>query len=800
MLDIETCVAEARTLHPSKDGWFAVLRKIRQPLPGRTKVSQSTHHMSNLDAVVHALEKVPDAYLSQASFLRANRKIVNFKSVNCAFVDIDCYSDKPNSPRITPDQAFIERLQANARAAGFPEPSYTTLSGKGVYCKWIFDRPISAHELLRWQALQNVLTPLYTAFGVDAGARDASRVLRVMGSTHGQSGNTVRVGLNNNTTHSFDALCRAAELVDASKLVWPSDYVTDGQTKASADRSTKARVVKIQKNSALLSALDHDHAGDLGLLHSYQASREPVMLKLGTRDHLNWNRFVDLRTLADLRGGIREGSRDLTLFWMATHLAHAGVVTSQNLESEVQELVGAFSGPDFDPVGDRSMTSLLGRLKDKEAGKTVQFQSGSYDPLYTPTNAHLIDVLSITPEEQTKLATIISGYEKLRRADGKVDGRAERRQARVEWRGLARQMEVEALAKGETRYKTAIAQTLGVDRGAVSKLLSGKLDREAGRIETRGRKKLARQTGGASSGRLLVTRRGTLTRSTWANASSENLGTQNNASPVSRSPQSQDAPTYAKRPIFNSSFLTSLALSFPKRVLFSITKKEKAEEGAFARKTKKGLEIGVAPKTATEVAPNAFCTQPVSQPVNQAQEAARPAWKGWGELAKIGSARKGITGTRQSNSEPIKGNGRVRIQQSDGSSRSIPVVSFEAALKMAQAAEAKRDVTKAESKPRKTNKTPRPHWIKADGSMDLVALEAEVVRLDAIDKAEREAARLINVEQMNLERAQRALATANHVYQIRARAMASSQASGGTGEQEALPKTKAPEDNENLTR
>lgn len=153
VLDIDTCFAEARTLHPSNDGWFATLRKIQGGKP-----VHMLHHMSSLDTVVRALNKVPEAYLSQASFIHAKRQVSAFKSINCAFVDIDCYSSKPNSPQTTPTEAFVQDLLANARNAGFPEPSYVTLSGRGVYCKWIFDRPIPAHQLTRWQALQNVLT------------------------------------------------------------------------------------------------------------------------------------------------------------------------------------------------------------------------------------------------------------------------------------------------------------------------------------------------------------------------------------------------------------------------------------------------------------------------------------------------------------------------------------------------------------------------------------------------------------------------------------------------------------------
>ena len=356
MLDINSGLAEARTLHPASDGWFAILQKSKKGDGKSSKsVKQSMHHMVSLEAVVRAVGTMPDTYVSQSSFICAKRRVATFKSVNCAFVDIDCYSDKPNSPKIVPDENFVDQLRANARAAGLPEPSYITFSGRGVYCKWVFDRPITANQLLRWQALQNVLTPLYTAFGVDASARDAARVLRVMGSKHAEAGSIVRVAVNTNAVHSFESLCRAAEQVDTAKLVWPSNHKVSG-------RAVEARINKTKKKGDLLGEFDQCTDGDLSVLANYEASREPAMLKFGTRDHLNWSRFCDIRALAEMRGGIHPGSRDVTLFWMATTLAHAGVVTAENIESEIGELVGAFSGAGFDPIGDRSMMSLVERL------------------------------------------------------------------------------------------------------------------------------------------------------------------------------------------------------------------------------------------------------------------------------------------------------------------------------------------------------------------------------------------------------------------------------------------------------
>lgn len=505
LLDIDTCAAEARTLHPETRGWFATLRKR----PGATAI-EKLHQMSSLDAVVSALDRAPDVYLSQASFVRAKRLVSTFQSVNCAFVDIDCYSDKPGSPQVPADDQFVRMLLAEAKVLGFPEPSYVTFSGQGIYCKWIFERPIDAHQLPRWQELQHVLVRAFRKLGADVGARDAARYLRVMGSSHREAKAQVRVAVNNHSIHSFAALCHAAAAVDPAHLCAPLTSSTAVGTPGATKRRAKIKPA----NASLLL----DSRGSSRVLHDYATAREPILLKLGTRDHLNWSRFIDMRTLAQLRGGIQQGSRDLMMFWMADFLGHAGVVTSSNLESEVRGLLGAFDGGDFDPIADGSLLTLAQRLRQREAGERVHFNGGSYDALYTPTNDHLIDVLSITRDEQEQLATIIDGQEKLRRADLKVPGRADRRQARFEWRTTAREMAAEALVKGESHCISKISAAVGIDRRQVARLLKGELERDPNRIETRGRKKHAVLAGvsphvrtitnGGFSSRVVVTPRG----------------------------------------------------------------------------------------------------------------------------------------------------------------------------------------------------------------------------------------------------------------------------------------------------
>ena len=443
---------EARELHMGANGWFAIIRKSAS---GRGRPSQRMYRLEDLDGVVDAIRSDPDVYLSQGAFALPRRRVSALASIGCAFVDIDCYKlDRPA------DDALVNSLLERARECGIPEPSYVTASGRGLYCRWLFERPVSAYQLTRWQALQSVLVPLFRALGADSKVRDAARVLRVMGSTNRTAGRSVHVVYNSGRRHEFDALCAAVEAVGATELL--------DEAREDVQRLIERVTKRVQRAHAFG---DRPTKSDLGLIQQYEQQRTPVMLRRGTPDHLHWHRFVDLRRLCEMRGGVHRGSRDLTLFWMGTFLAQSRIIRSDNFRSELSELVTGFGGEDFRPLEDGSMGTLLERLKARERCEKVVFRGRAYDPLYTPTNQHLIEIFEISRDEQQGLATIISPSEKLRRADLGVPGRAQRRQERLEWRALADDLAEQARASGDAPSVTAIAAACGVDKSQVSRWL-----------------------------------------------------------------------------------------------------------------------------------------------------------------------------------------------------------------------------------------------------------------------------------------------------------------------------------------
>lgn len=462
LFDIETAVGEARAVHANNTGFFAIFSKHKGP----KKTSQVSYRMEQLDEVVSLVKNTPDVYISQASFAYASREKSALKNLGCAFIDIDCYNFGH-----TADEEFQSLLLDKATCYGIPLPSYIIRSGRGLYLKWIFKKSISASNIYKWEALQNALVSLYQAIGADMAARDVSRVLRVVGSTNSASGGAcVETAWNGNRTHDFDDLCNLVANIDLPEL-----------NQSTAVKTRKARtaqnLIKKLSNNYSLTAVEQANQNKVAISHlqNFSSQHQPIMLNDMSLLQLNWQRFIDIRDLSIMRGGIRQGGRDLTLFWMGSFLSQSGIITPGNFAKEMTDLSSGFPGADFSPMEDGSMSSLFSRLESHQRGEKVVFNGKSYTRMYTPTNDRLIDIFEITPEEQSKLGTIIDAREKAIRSDAKNPGRADRREQRIEWRFKANELAKKAKTEGVEISVTKIAQEVGVHKTQVSRLLSGKI-------------------------------------------------------------------------------------------------------------------------------------------------------------------------------------------------------------------------------------------------------------------------------------------------------------------------------------
>jgi hypothetical protein len=311
--------------------------------------------------VIEALDQDRDTWISQAEFIRPNRRVIYLLRLNLCFADLDTYKTPWKSYQ--PD-TLANILRGFCQDEDIPEPSLILFSGRGLQAKWLFTRPLPRAALPRWNAVQRHLVDRLERFGADPGARDASRLLRLVDTVNTRSGERVRVLWVNDSEgeiihYGFDQLAERLLPVDRDTL-----------RKAREGKKTEEKHHRLK----LL------HGGKTGNLRAFSGRQ------------LSWDRLEDLRTLAKLRGwmnGIPHGYRSKYIHWCLNFLLLSGAVHSNQLFHEAQALVREVC-PDF-PKEVRSVLSTLYRKAQAyEAGEHIEFGGKKYPPLYTPRNSTLM--------------------------------------------------------------------------------------------------------------------------------------------------------------------------------------------------------------------------------------------------------------------------------------------------------------------------------------------------------------------------------------------------------------------------
>ncbi|MGP9655945.1 helix-turn-helix domain-containing protein [Halomonas sp. AOP35-4E-18] len=440
-------ITEPASYHESsKWGFFSVVS--RDPHRG---MRQKSYPLRLLPEVLSAVPRDRDTYISQAEFTRPNRRVVNLARVGLMFVDID-----PGPITHLDGEQWAMRCLMACKDEGVPAPSIIISSGRGVHMKWLLDRPLPRAAMPRWNHAQKCLVKRFEHIGADAGARDASRVLRLEGTRNQKSDRLCRVVWEDRdpcdrelVRHSFDVLFD--ELVDVPRHIY----------EAQQDAAETARRER-QKHCESFTLV---RGGKYGLR------------RLGDRQ-LAWDRLEDLRILASMRAGHIEGSRMLFLFWCTNFLALAQPTKANTLHYEARSIAREIA-PGW-TYQDCDLGTTFRRAKAYAEGEKVEFNGRQYPPLYTPRNDTLIQALGITDAEQHQLKTIISKGEAAAR-------HADRETLRRRLAGVAKRSEYLAnvASTTEKRRQTAlkmreegktnrdIAEAFSIHPKSVSRLLRG---------------------------------------------------------------------------------------------------------------------------------------------------------------------------------------------------------------------------------------------------------------------------------------------------------------------------------------
>lgn len=375
-------------LTTDRPGYFARLWKEPEK-----DARQEMHELIHLPQVVKLLNPKVDTWISQATFTNKNRRAVNVRDIGLFFVDLDTYKTE-HLKGLSPEQQ-ADKLCMFCRAEGLPEPSIVLFSGRGLQAKWLLFSPQSRLKIAAWNEAQKSLVLLLEAFAADANARDVSRVLRLDRTVNTKSG----------------LFCRVVHVTGGNEMCL-ARYDFSELSKILIERGDALKETIRQTGRQHIGGKLAEPAGRL--IESEQLCRLPGSPQAVRQwQDLAWKRLNDIRTIWAMRGGVREGFREITLFWELNFLMLAQPVKIQSLYHEAAALAREISPDAFYRQSD--LSTLYRKAQEYQSGAQVVFQGRRYPTFYTPQNTTLLEIFRVTMDEERQLTTIISRQEKYRR-------------------------------------------------------------------------------------------------------------------------------------------------------------------------------------------------------------------------------------------------------------------------------------------------------------------------------------------------------------------------------------------------
>ena len=368
----------AEALHPLKaKGRVFVARKLRPPRPKDWE--QRAHAPWELDAVLHGVAGEQDVYFSQNRF-GGRRKVLqqHLRELAALYTDVDYYR-VPGLNNLSPEAAY-EMVLERLREAGMPEPSLAFCSGQGLCLVWRHD-PVGWKELPRWQDCQYRLWRVLEPLGADPKARDAARVLRVVGTVNGKNGGLVYSLGDPGPRRGFEELAERIAAVDLGE--------------------------------------DRRRSGaDLYDLRAQRAARGEYKPPRHRTERSLWlARWVDLQTWRRLRYGDGQMGdfRDRWLFLAGVALSWiTDPPEPEFLERELLGLAAEVAG--WDDARTRSkLRAVFDRVRMVSRGEKVIWEGLEWDPRYAFRTRTIIECLEITRAEERQMWTLIGEDEKRRR-------------------------------------------------------------------------------------------------------------------------------------------------------------------------------------------------------------------------------------------------------------------------------------------------------------------------------------------------------------------------------------------------
>lgn len=333
-----------------------------------------------------AVVGIPDCYISQNGFISRNRRVQSLRALTSCAIDLDYYK-LPDLADLTPAD-ILDNIRADL--PWLPCPSVMFSSGQGAYIEWVFSEPLPAARLDEWQATMDALAEVLAPMGADWNALDASRVLRIVGTTNSKSGRTVaavetgpRVDFERFRCAVLDGLAQARQNAKSDN---PADNLTESESRPTEPHRAPTAAQRAQ-------------------------AIKPYELALA--------RLTDYRTLAQLRGNPKlTDYRHRMLFCFAVSMCWF-VSKPEDVIAECEQFAADhFANPKRYTA--KRIGTVLERFEQKHMARI--WNGRRVANRYRIRNQTIIRMLGITADEMQHMKTLIDGEEKQRR-------RVERRRA-----------------------------------------------------------------------------------------------------------------------------------------------------------------------------------------------------------------------------------------------------------------------------------------------------------------------------------------------------------------------------------
>ena len=325
------------TLHKNSEGFITV---------AKMKKHWQQYYFEGIDDLSINLND-KDVYISQNTFNNRSRRLIHLKELKALYIDIDCY-------KVNLSKEATKYFLENDLYGQIPVPNMLIDSGRGLYYI-IFLENTKVEDLPKWQLVERYLYEKLKNLGADNKALDATRVLRVVGSTNSKNNELVKV------IDTYDYQYTLDEIIE--------NYIPE----VNEDRKEKQKPKGVKKKG-----------------------RKKKFVSLFNLYNLYYTRFKDIKKLVEIRNYEMTGYREITLF-LIRYFLNVYHGDDDLVMEEVIEINNSFTEPlEINEVFNATRSGAI----------------GATESVYKYSNDKLIKLLDITPSEQKEMATIIGKSEK----------------------------------------------------------------------------------------------------------------------------------------------------------------------------------------------------------------------------------------------------------------------------------------------------------------------------------------------------------------------------------------------------